>query len=217
MSRVTGPADDALHPAPSAADPVDEDRILTVPNLISVVRLLCVPWFLWLLFGQEDRLGAAVLLAVLGATDWIDGYIARRFRQVSTVGKVLDPTADRIMLLVGVVSIAVDGSVPWWLAGLTLGREAAVSLVALGMAALGARRIDVTWWGKTGTFLLMFSYPLFLSSKADWVLADPARVAAWVCGIPGVAIAYYSAAGYVPAARDALRTGRAARRDRTDG
>ncbi|WP_195210208.1 CDP-alcohol phosphatidyltransferase family protein [Actinomarinicola tropica] len=213
---MTEPADDALHPAPSAADPLDEDRVLTVPNLISVVRLLCVPLFLWLLFAQEDRLAAAVLLAVLGATDWVDGYIARRFHQVSTVGKVLDPTADRIMLLVGVVSIAVDGSVPWWLGVLTLVREGAVSLAALGMAALGARRIDVTWWGKTGTFLLMFSYPLFLSSHADWALADPARVAAWVCGIPGVAISYYSAAGYVPAARAALRTGRDGRHRHLD-
>lgn len=211
MSGVTGAADDAIHAEPSAADPIDGDRIVTVPNLISLVRLLCVPWFLWLLFAQEDRLAAAILLAVLGATDWVDGYIARRFHQVSTVGKVLDPTADRIMLLVGVVSIAIDGSVPWWLAALTLFREGAVSIVAVGMAALGARRIDVTWWGKTGTFLLMFSFPLFLSSHADWSLADPARVAAWICGIPGVAISYYAAAGYIPAAREALRAGRSGR------
>ncbi|MBK5221520.1 MAG: CDP-alcohol phosphatidyltransferase family protein [Acidimicrobiia bacterium] len=185
------------------------DRILTVPNFISLVRLACVPVFLWLLFGQDDRLGAAVLLGVLGATDWVDGWIARRFHQVSTVGKVLDPTADRIMLLVAVVAIAVDGSVPVWFAALTLGREAAVSLVALVLGAMGARRIDVTWWGKTGTFLLMFCFPLFLSSHADWAVADAARVLAWICGIPGVAISYYSAAGYVPFAREAMRGGRA--------
>ena len=88
------------------------DRILTVPNLISFVRLLCIPWFLWLLFAQDNRHAAAWLLAVLGCTDWIDGYIARRWNQVSTVGKVLDPTADRLMLGVGVIAILVDGSVP---------------------------------------------------------------------------------------------------------
>jgi len=91
-------------------------------------------------------------------------------------------------------------------------REAAVSIVAVGMGALGARRSDVTWWGKTGTFLLMFSFPLFLAGNADWVLADAALVAAWLCGIPGVVISYYSAASYLPAARDALRAGRAGRR-----
>jgi cardiolipin synthase (CMP-forming) len=211
VSRVTGAADDAVPYEGGVAVPPGEDRILTIPNLISVVRLCCVPWFLWLLFSQEDRLAAAILLAVLGATDWIDGWIARRYHQVSTVGKILDPTADRIMLLVAVLSIAIDGSVPWWIAVLTLVREGAVSLVALGMGALGARRIDVTWWGKTGTFLLMFAFPLFLSSRADWFLADAAEVAAWLCAIPGVAISYYSAAGYVPAAREALRSGRAAR------
>lgn len=208
MAAVTGPADDDPDPSTASVDPDGEDRILTIPNLISVVRLACVPWFVWLLFGAEDRLAAAILLAVLGATDWVDGWIARRYRQVSTVGKILDPTADRIMLLVAVLAIAIDGGVPWWLAAITLVREGAVSIVALVLGALGARRIDVTWWGKTGTFLLMFSFPLFLSSHADWSLADPARVAAWACGIPGVAISYYAAAGYVPVAREALAAGR---------
>ena len=211
---MTRPED--LPPArPSLAEPPPgDDRVLTVPNAISVGRLACVPLFLWLLFGAEERLAAAILLAVLGATDWVDGWIARRFDQVSTVGKILDPTADRIMLLTAIVSIAVDGSVPWWFAAAALGRELAISLVALLLGALGARRIDVTWWGKTGTFLLMFSFPLFLSSHADWGLADPARVLAWACGIPGVLIAYYAAAGYVPQALTALREGRLDRASR---
>lgn len=186
--------------------------IITIPNLITLVRLACVPVFLWLLIGRDDHLGAAVLLGVLGATDWVDGYLARRLGQVSEVGKILDPTADRIMLLVAVVAIAWEGSVPWWFAGLALAREGAVSVIAIVLGALGARRIDVTWWGKTGTFLLMFSFPLFLSSSADWAAADVALWLAWACGIPGLVIAYYSAWGYVPTARAALTEGRAARR-----
>lgn len=197
--------------ASDAAAEAGADRILTVPNLISVLRLCCVPLFLWLLFVQEDRLWAAWLLAGLGATDWVDGWIARRFRQVSTLGKVLDPTADRIMLITAIVAIAVDGSVPWWFAALALGREVAVSLAALVLGALGARRIDVTWWGKTGTFLSMMSFPLFLGSHADWAADDVCRVAAWVLGVPGLVIAWYAAAGYVPVALAALREGRASR------
>jgi len=89
---------------------VGEDRILTVPNVITVVRLLCVPIFLWLLFDQHKRAEAAFFLGALGATDFADGYIARHFNQVSTVGKILDPTADRILLIVGVSAILIDGA-----------------------------------------------------------------------------------------------------------
>src|SRR5690606_16206416 len=80
-------------------------RIVTIPNAISAARLLCVPLFLWLLWGAEERVGAAWLLAVLGASDWVDGYIARRFDQGSELGKVLDPTADRALLLAGAVAL----------------------------------------------------------------------------------------------------------------
>ncbi len=188
-----------------------EDRIVTIPNVISVVRLACVPLFLWLLFGQEDRLEAAWLLAALGATDWVDGYIARHFDQVSNVGKVLDPTADRIMLAVGVIALMVDGSVPMWIGVLTLVREVLVSAAVLFLAAKGARRIDVQWVGKAGTFALMFAYPFFLLSPAGTSVDDAARVAAWLCAGPGMLLSYYAAGTYLPLARRALAEGRAQR------
>ena len=133
----------------------------TVPNLISLLRLCCIPIFIWLLFGKNDRWAAALMLGALGASDWVDGYIARRFNQVSELGKILDPTADRLMLLVAIFAIMVDGSVAIWVAGLALIREALVAIVAIVIAALGARKIDVTWWGKTGTFFVMFAFPFF--------------------------------------------------------
>jgi cardiolipin synthase len=183
-------------------------RIVTIPNALSLFRLACIPIFLWLLFGRDDRAAAAYLLAGLGATDWVDGYIARRFDQVSELGKVLDPVADRLLLLVGVVGITIDGSAPLVVAVLTLFREGVVAVVGLTLAALGAKRIDVTWAGKAGTFGLLFAWPLFLVSASDVGFADAARVAAWVFAVPGLAYSYISAAGYVPLAREALRAGR---------
>ena len=129
---------------------VGSDRILTVPNAITVVRLCLLPVFLWLLFAREDRANAAWLLAALGTTDFLDGYIARRFNQVSDLGKVLDPVADRLLFFVGVGSILIDGSMPVWFAVAVLIREALVAGATLGLAALGAKRIDVTWYGKAG-------------------------------------------------------------------
>jgi len=187
-------------------------RIITLPNLITLARLSCLPLFLWLLFGLEHRAAAAWLLAVLGITDWVDGYLARRMDQVSNVGKVLDPVADRLLFIVGAGGIVVDGSVPVWFAAIVLAREILVGGATLVLAALGARRIDVTWFGKAGTFLLMMAFPLFLASHSTLGWADTARVLAWLTGIPGLVLSLYAAALYVPLARRALAEGRADKR-----
>ena len=208
-------APDRLQP-PDPTDPTlgqpepepDLDRILTIPNVISLVRLLCLPLFLYLLFGRDNRAAAAWLLAALGSTDWIDGYIARHFNQVSTLGKVLDPVADRLLFFVGVIGILVDGSVPVVVAGLVIFRESAISIATLTLAALGARRIDVTWVGKAGTFGLMVAFPLFLASESTLGWRDTAEVLAWIAAVPGLLLSYYSLATYVPLARGALAEGR---------
>lgn len=188
------------------------DRVLTVPNAVTLVRLLCVPVFLWLLFGAHEQAAAAVLLGVLGATDWVDGFVARRFHQVSTVGKVLDPAADRILVGTAVIAITVHGAVPLWFGLATLAREVLVAGTVLALAALGARRIDVLWIGKAGTFGLMFAYPAFLLGNGDagWqaVITD----LAWVAGIAGLALAWVAAGLYLVPARKALAEGRAARK-----
>lgn len=188
----------------------------TVPNAISAVRLLCVPWFLWLLFGAERRIAAVVLLAVLGASDWVDGYIARHFDQGSEVGKILDPTADRILLLAGVVALLVDGSVPVWVGIVILVRELAISAAALALAAAGARRIDVQWVGKAGTLALMFALPAFLLADTVETGRTVLLVGTWGFTVAGLVLSYVAAAGYVPLAMEALREGRAARRPPDD-
>lgn len=186
------------------------DEVFTWPNLISVVRLGCIPVFVWLLLSQDQRLGAAWLLAALGATDWVDGWIARRFNQVSEVGKVLDPTADRLMFLVAITTMMIDDSVPLWFAVATLAREFVISGCALLLAALGARKIDVTWWGKTSTFGLMVAFPLFLVSHTEVFWADGAEIVAWSVGVPSLVLHYFAAWAYIPLALNALNEGRSA-------
>ena len=182
-----------------------EDRIWTVPNGLTLVRLCLIPLFVWVLFGLHDRGAAAVLLGFLGATDWVDGYVARRFDQVSNLGKILDPTADRLLLGVAGVSILVDGAVPLVIAVLVLAREALVAGGTLVLAAMGARRIDVTIWGKAGTFALMVALPLFLLGHDEAFGWHPAaRLVAWVASIVGIVLGWYAAARYVPLAKEAL-------------
>jgi cardiolipin synthase len=118
------------------------------------------------------------------------------------------------MLLVGVFGIMVDGSVPTWIGVLALTREGLVAVIAVVLGLLGAHRIDVTWWGKTGTFMLMFAFPFFLAGNSTIGFASTFEVLGWVCALVGLPIHYYSAFGYLPAARDALRAGRSARRVR---
>lgn len=191
-----------MQPAPEAL--ATDDRILTVPNVITVARLCLMPVFLWLLFGKEDRASAAWLLAGLGITDFLDGWIARRFHQVSELGRILDPVADRLLFILGVGGIAIDGSVPIWFAVAVLVREGLVGGATITLGVLGVRRIDVTWFGKAYTLLLMLAFPLFLASHSTLGWADGARTAAWVFGAPGLVLSYWSAALYVPMARRAL-------------
>jgi cardiolipin synthase (CMP-forming) len=209
-------------PDEAASDQVESDeaglsRIVTIPNVVTAVRLACVPVFVWLLFGAHRQTDAAILLAVLGATDWVDGYVARRFHQVTTLGKVLDPVADRILVGTAVISVIVHHAVPLWFGVATLAREVLVSAAVLLLAALGAERIDVLWVGKAGTFGLMVSYPIFLVAHGHAGWQSPLEVIAWVCAIPALVLAYIAAGSYVPVARRALAQGRRARQGDAGG
>jgi cardiolipin synthase (CMP-forming) len=187
------------------------DRLLTVPNVISVVRLCCIPVFLWLLFARDDRASAAWLLGGLGATDWVDGWIARRYAQVSEIGKVLDPAADRLLFIVGAGALIIDGSVPLWFAWLVLAREAILGVVLVVMTLFGMQRFDVTYLGKLATFLLMFAFPGFLLGASDFPGNNGFQLASWILGIPGLVLSYYTAILYVPKIRENLRAGRSKR------
>jgi len=190
------------------------DRLLTVPNAITFVRLLCIPLFLYLLFVSDARLEAALLLGLLGATDWVDGYAARHLHQVSNFGKAFDPTVDRLLLITGVTSIIIAEGCPLWFGLVVVAREVVLSTFVVSIMALGAKRMDVTWWGKAGTFGIMVAFPAFLASTDSGIsdgLATFFELVAWCAAIPGLIFSFIAFFGYFPAGMRALREGRAAR------
>lgn len=174
------------------------DRILTVPNLLSLARLAVLP-FLWvdLTSGREVR--GLVLLAVFAATDWVDGYVARRFGQVTRLGKVLDPISDRILIAVVGIALVVAGLVPLAAALLVLLRDVVVAGAGLWVLARGGRPPEVTRTGKTATAGVLTALPLFVLAEAVGV--PGLRLVAWAVFVPALALYYVAAAQYAAALR----------------
>ena len=186
-------------------------KYLTAPNAFTLVRLCCIPLFLWLLFGRDNVAGAAFLLGGLGATDWVDGWLARRLNQTSEFGKIFDPTADRLLFIVAITGILIEGIPPVWFFWLVIAREVVVGgTIAIATLAFGMERFDVTWWGKTATFLLMFAIPGFMIGATDFPLHQVFLIAAWILTVPGLALSYYTAFAYVPMIRASIKSGRGA-------
>lgn len=182
----------------------------TIPNAFTLIRLLCLPLFVYVLFAADNRAAAAWMLGAIGATDWVDGYLARRLGQVSDFGKVFDPTVDRLLFVVAIVAIIIDGSIPVWFAVAVLAREVLVGLMmAIATIVYKMPRFDVSSRGKVATFLLMFAVPGFLMGNSEMPGAAGFEIAAWILGIPGLVLSYASALAYVPQVRRAV-TGAAA-------
>jgi cardiolipin synthase (CMP-forming) len=190
-----------------------EDRILSLPNVVTSARLILVPVFVWLLVQPHHRhwFAAAVLLAALGSTDWVDGQLARRLDQVTTLGKILDPTADRVLLVTAAIGILAVGAVPTAVAVIALSREGLVAIAAVCLAIAGARRIDVQTIGKAGAFGLMCAFPLFLAGHSTVGGHHVFLILAWVAAVVGLVLGWASIAFYVPLARAALAAGPAER------
>jgi cardiolipin synthase (CMP-forming) len=195
----------------ASAPPVQRStsRVATIPNLVTLLRLACLPLFLYLLLGRNNRAAAAWLLGGLGATDWVDGYLARRLDQVSEFGKVFDPTVDRLLFIVAIIGIIIDGGAPLWVCWAIIIREVFVgAMMAVATLVFHMPRFDVSWWGKLATFLLMFAVPGFLLGSSDFPLHDLFELAAWLLAIPGLVISWVTAVAYVPRVRAAIAAGR---------
>ncbi|HEY7668072.1 MAG TPA: CDP-alcohol phosphatidyltransferase family protein [Actinomycetota bacterium] len=174
----------------SARDP---SRILTVPNAISFVRILLTPVFVVLIIDDDTTTAGLLLFAVVVATDWVDGLVARRTGQVSELGKVLDPVADRVAIAAGLIALVVRGVFPLWAALLILVRDVAVLIGGTLAMARHHVRIDVRFIGKLATFSLMFAIPAIAWADLGLPLAEAASVVGWAAFAVGI-VEYYVAA-----------------------
>lgn len=183
-------------------------RILTVPNLISLARLLGVPLFLYLLLLAEQQVAALVVLVLGGTTDWLDGWLARRLGQVSRFGELLDPVADRLYILATLVAFTADRIVPWLFAVALLARE----LVLVGGLALlrraGYGPLPVHYLGKTATFLLLAAFPVLLLATAVPATEGWAEPVGWALAWWGLGLYWVAGVLYLTQVADLLRRGR---------
>lgn len=176
--------------------------ILTVPNLVSTIRLVGVGVFAWLVFGRAEYALAGWLLLAIGWTDWIDGYLARRLDQVSEVGKVLDPLADRFAIATAVIGGMAVEVIPLTLGIGIAAREVLVGIGALFLAGRG-KRLDVRWLGKLATFVLYGAIPAFYVAQGSW-LPEIFLAIAWIFGVAGLVLYWWVAVLYVGDLRRAL-------------
>jgi cardiolipin synthase (CMP-forming) len=187
-----------------------QDRVLTIPNGLSVLRLIGVPVFLWLVLGPKADYWAVALLIASAATDWLDGKIARALNQQSRLGEALDPAADRLYIAATLIGLAVRDIIPWWLVALLAVRELIVA-GALGLLKrrLGFGTLQVSFAGKTATLCLLYAFPLLLLGAHAGTLPSAARIIGWAFAGWGTALYWWAAILYLTQTR-ALLTGRLA-------
>jgi cardiolipin synthase len=189
-----------------AEDSTRTNRVWTIPNLLSVVRLAGVPVFLWLVLGPEADGWALALLAVSGVTDFLDGYLARRLGQTSVVGQILDPVADRLYILAVVVGLALRDIIPWWAALLLPLRD----LLLWGLVPLlrtrGYSALPVHFLGKAATFNLLYAFPLLLLGDGTGTVAALARVFGWAFALWGIGLYWWAGILYAWQVRRLLAT-----------
>jgi cardiolipin synthase len=170
--------------------------VWTLPNILSMVRLAGVPVFLWLVLGPEWDGWALVLLMVAGVTDWLDGYLARKLDQRSTLGEILDPVADRLYILAVVVGLALRDIIPWWLALLLPLRDALLWGLVPFLRTRGYSALPVHFLGKAATANLLYAFPLLLLGDGEGTVAQLAEVFGWAFAFWGIGLYWWAGVLY---------------------
>jgi len=184
------------------------DRIITVPNALSLLRLLLIPVFLWLVLVVGADLWAVFVLAVSGITDYLDGVIARRTGQITRVGQVLDPLVDRLTIAATLLGLALRSLIPWWLVGLLLLRELVLLALVPALRRHGLSTLPVHYLGKAATFALFWGFPFVLVGAGTATWEQVLGALGWAFVIWGTALYWYAAVLYVDQTRRVLRAGR---------
>lgn len=180
------------------------DRVLTVPNLLSLARLLLVPVFAWLIIVERDGLALAVL-AFSGISDWLDGYLARRWHQETRVGQLLDPAADRLYILSTLLGLAWRDLIPWWLVALIVARDVLLSTTLPVLARHGYGPLPVHFLGKAATFNLLYAFPLILLGDGSGPVSDLARPVGWAFALWGTGLYWWAGWLYLRQVRDVVK------------
>ena len=167
-------------------------RVLTIPNIISIIRLAGVPLFLWLVLVPEADGWALAVLFVSGLTDWLDGYLARKLHQTSKLGAILDPVADRLYILSTVIGLGMRDIIPWWVALLLPARDAFLWCLVPFLRTRGYSSLPVHFLGKAATANLLYAFPLLLLGDGTGVLAMLAKVFGWAFAIWGTGLYWWA-------------------------
>ena len=175
----------------------DTDRVWTLPNALSFLRLAGVPLVLWLILGPQADVLAVFVLALSGLTDWLDGYLARAWHQTSRIGQMLDPIADRLYILAVLVGLALREIVPWWLAVIIVGRDVFVVVLVPILKTRGYSSLPVHFVGKVATFCLLYAFPLVLLGSGQEGWRQLAWVLGWAFAIWGTALYWYAGGLYL--------------------
>jgi len=173
-------------------DVARSSHVLTIPNVLSGLRLAGVPLFLWLVLGPQADGWALLVLALSGVTDYLDGYLARRLGQTSRLGEVLDPVADRLYILAVVVGLAWRDIIPWWLALLLPARDLFLWGLVPILRTRGYSALPVHFLGKAATANLLYAFPLLLLGDGDGVVATLAEVFGWAFAIWGTGLYWWA-------------------------
>ena len=171
-------------------------EVVNIPNLLSFLRIALVPVFLWVLLN-EMFVWAILILMAAGITDFLDGYMARKLNQMTKLGKVLDPVADRLYIFSTLLALSVTGNIPWWLAALVIARDVLMLISLPALASLGYATLPVHFLGKASTFALLYSFPLLLMGKIFVEVQFILLPLAWAFALWGVALYWWSGFVYL--------------------
>ena len=201
---MTDPERDPNRAARPAPGDLSVDRVATLPNLLSAIRIGAIPVFVVLILHHGTEEAGLLLFGAMLATDWVDGYLARRIGQVSNVGKILDPVADRLAIAAGLIVLVVRSAFPLWAALAILVRDAVVLVAGAIVAGRWGVRIDVRWVGKVGTFGLMCAVPGISWAHFGLPLAQAFRVLGWIGFWGGIVLYYLAVALYAADVKRAI-------------